>query len=170
MNVTRATTLAARAPTDATPALIDMTKTYRTRGCMGFTNPVRLLMVDGGGDKPVIGAYFIAEDNAWNSGRWTLEGRWFGRGDLQSGESGLDLILVQDAEPADLSAAAAENAEAEQGAQISRPGPDLLAAARNYLESLRVAKTLPHDACLTRLTADQQALEAAVAAAGGVTA
>ncbi len=93
MNTYQATTLAGNAPVTEPPISLD--RTYRTRGLLGFTNPVRLLMVDGGGDKPVIGAFYVEEDRKWETGRWTADGRWFGPEDMERGEACLDLVEAE---------------------------------------------------------------------------
>lgn len=51
--------------------MIDITKQYRTDD----GREVRLLMTDGGGDYPVLGARYSAEQHQWISDSWTKGGR-----------------------------------------------------------------------------------------------
>lgn len=150
MNTHRALTEATRAPVTEPPT-ISLAKTYRTREFLGCSNPVRLLMVDGGGDKPVVGAFYIEESAKWELGRWTAEGRWFGADDLQNEESSLDLVEVeaadpvQDAEPAKDEPKAKADPEAEQGAQIPRPGPAFCALAAALKPIREVARRFTNE-------------------------
>lgn len=52
---------------------IDITKTYKTRDGM----EVNLLMVDGGGEYPVVGAINFGS-NGWNAHEWDDNGRFIG--------------------------------------------------------------------------------------------
>lgn len=77
---------------------ISMEKTYCTRHEAKVARQknrpikpnVRILMVDGGGEQPVVGAY-CDEDGEWRGVNWSMDGKFFTDG----GESLVDVVEVK---------------------------------------------------------------------------
>lgn len=52
--------------------MIDLNKKYQTRD----GREVRLFMVDGGGEYPIVGAYKDGKADKWTPDNWASDGRW----------------------------------------------------------------------------------------------
>jgi hypothetical protein len=65
--------------------VISLAKTYTTRS----GRPVKLLMTDGGGKYPVIGATLMADTGVWEPDRWRADGSY------HTAPSSMDLVEAQ---------------------------------------------------------------------------
>ena len=68
--------------------MIDKNKQYRTRD----GREVRIYATDGGGEYPVHGSVFCADDSEWTQESWSAQGLWMG---AASRDHRLDLIEVK---------------------------------------------------------------------------
>ena len=66
--------------------MISLDRTYTTRHGL----PVKILMTDGGGIYPVMGATLMGDTGVWEPDRWRADGSYVGDGKA----SALDLVEV----------------------------------------------------------------------------